>query len=97
MNSLVAMERDNQECLFCRHILGIHSESSVPHHIFTRRVRYDLEAQITLCMTRSQADKKGNNLGCHPRLETAYQLDGETEITRERLLALMESVYGYQY
>lgn len=96
-NSLAALERDNHNCVWCRHVLGITSCGSVPHHIVTRRVSHALEMQITLCRTRSQPDAKGNTLGCHDRVEIAYQIDGVTEITREKLLALMTEVYGYKY
>lgn len=93
-NSAAAFERDSGQCIWCREVLGIYSEGSFPHHILTRRVDHSVSKQITLCRTRSLPDSKNSTLGCHDRAETAYQLDGVTEITRDKLLKLMERIYG---
>ncbi len=93
-NSLLALERDSFQCVWCREVLGISSPPSTPHHIMTRRRNMKADAQITLCRTRSQPDAKGLTTGCHDRVEMAYQIDGVTEITREKLIALMFKTYG---
>lgn len=93
-NSLAALERDNYECVWCRQVLGIHSAGSVPHHLFGRRRNFSTDAQVTLCMQRSRPDDKGNDVGCHTRYENAYtDKDGNTEITKEKLIQLMFDTY----
>ena len=64
----------------------------------TTDIDKDIQSAIVTLWTATpglgKPDSKGNNIGCHDRVETAYQIDGETEITREKLLALMERLYG---
>lgn len=49
-----------------------------PHHLFRKRKRWDLDAIISLCVE------------CHHAVHIARQVNGETEITREKLAQLME-------
>ncbi|MBC8273394.1 MAG: hypothetical protein H8E40_00275 [Chloroflexi bacterium] len=65
-----------QWCLFEKE--GISKQGSYPHHIFGRRRRWDVNAIITLCYN------------CHSDVHTARQEDGETVITKGKLIALME-------
>lgn len=97
-NREAALERDNYECVWCRHRLGVHSPPTTPHHIFGRRRDHSEEAQITLCMIRSKPDSKGRTIGCHDRYHHATEDEnGEIEITTEKLIELMGEIYGYTY
>lgn len=77
-NSSLVAQLDSNRCQYCLFVKGVAKQGSVPHHIFGRRRRWDVDAQITLCMS------------CHTDVHTARQEKGETVITKEKLVTLME-------
>ena len=77
-NVRLTIELDKGVCQWCLFHKGISKRGSYPHHIFGRRRRWDIDAIITLC------------INCHSDTHTARQEDGETVITKGKLIALME-------
>ena len=77
-NSLLVLELDQNSCQWCRFQKGITKEGSFPHHVYGRRQRWDVDAQITLCYT------------CHADVHTARQVNGVTVIDKNILIDLME-------
>ena len=76
-NSRLAAELDQGLCQWCLFMRGVSQSGGTPHHIFGRRRRWDLDAQITLCAS------------CHLAVHTAKQENGETVITKVALISLM--------
>jgi len=77
-NVRLAAQLDLGRCQYCLFVENRKRPGSYPHHIYGRRKRWDLDSIITLCYE------------CHTAVHTARQKDGETEITREKLIKLME-------
>lgn len=77
-NTHLAAMLDQYICQWCASCYGQMKPTGPPHHIHGRRRRWDLGSIISLCVK------------CHDKVHRATQKDGETEITKERLIALME-------
>ena len=77
-NVKLATQLDLGRCQWCWFKLGLKTIGSIPHHIYGKRRRWDLDSIITLCYEH------------HTAVHIARQKDGETEITKEKLTKLME-------
>ncbi len=67
-----------RRCQWHLFVLQKNRNGSTPHHIFGKRRRWDIDAQVTLCVL------------CHSDVHRARQKSGKTIITKKKLIALME-------
>ena len=77
-NVRLAAQLDLEQCQWHLFVHNQKRKASYPHHIYGRRRRWDLDGIISLCFE------------CHQKVHMATQKDGVTEITREKLIELME-------
>jgi len=77
-NARFVAQLDQNRCQWHLFVHNITRGGSVPHHVYGRRRRWDIDAQVTLCME------------CHINFHTAKQKGGKTIITKAKLEKLME-------
>lgn len=77
-NIELAYRLDRGICQWCYFTYGIVKKAGPPHHTYRKRRRWDIDAIISLCIE------------CHEKVHKAIQRDGVTEITKDKLVALME-------
>ncbi len=76
-NARLVVELDVRRCQWHLFIHQKNRSGSTPHHLYGRRKRWDIDAQVTLCME------------CHSAVHTAKQRSGKTIITKKKLEKLM--------